>query len=64
MYLLLLDAVNGVRNERVEQASAVATRSQPPKPASPRHAGFAAPCGGAWMWLLLALVWLCEDTFD
>jgi len=42
----------GVLNERVAQASAIATRSQPPKPASLRDAGFAAPCGGAGMWRL------------
>jgi len=34
---------------------------QPPKPVSLRDAVFAAPCGGAGMWLLLARVWLCED---
>ena len=43
---------------------AVATHLHPPKPASLRDAGFAAPCGGDGMWLLLARVWLCEDTFD
>jgi len=42
-----------VLNEKVAQTSAVAPRSQPPKPASLRDAGFAAPCGGAGMWLLL-----------
>ena len=41
----------GVLNERVAQTSAVATRPQPPKPAPVRDAGFAAPCGGAGMWL-------------
>jgi len=41
-----------VLNERVSQTSAVVTRSQPPKPASLRDAGFAAPCGDAGMWLL------------
>jgi len=40
-------SLQGVLNERVSQTSAVATRSQPPKPASLRDAGFAAPCGGA-----------------
>jgi len=40
-------------NEFRRLASAVATRAQPPKPASLRNAGFAAPCGGAGMWLLL-----------
>jgi len=33
--------------------------AQPPKPASLRDAGFAAPCGGAGMLLLLARVWRC-----
>jgi len=51
-------------NERFTQASAVATRSQLPKCASLRDAGFAALCGGAGMWLLLARVWLCEDLPD
>ena len=37
----------------VSQTRAVATRSQPPKPASLRDVGVAAPCGGAGMWLLL-----------
>jgi len=32
-----------------------------PKAASLRDAGFAAPCGGAGMWLLLNRVWLCVD---
>ena len=32
-----------------------------PTPALLRDAEFAAPCGGAGMWLLLARVWLCED---
>jgi len=45
-----------VLNERVAQAIAVATRSQPPKPVSLRDAGFAGPCGTLWggagMWLL------------
>ena len=40
---------------------AVATHSQPPAPAALRDAGFAALCDGAWVWLLLARVWLCED---
>jgi len=35
--------------------------TQPPKPTSIHDAGFAASCGGAGMWLLLALVWLRED---
>jgi len=43
--------VKGVLNQQVAQASAVATRSQPPKPASLRDAKFAAPCG-AGKWLL------------
>jgi len=34
--------------------------SQPPKPASLRNVGFAAPCGGAGMWLHLARLWLSE----
>jgi len=42
-----------VLHERVSQTSAVAIRSQPPKPASLRGAGCAAPCGGAGIWLLL-----------
>ena len=47
--------------ERVTQANACATRSQPHKPASLRDAGFAAPYGGAGMWLLsFARVWLCD----
>jgi len=33
----------------------------PPKPAALRDAGFAALCGSAGMWLLLAHVWLCEN---
>jgi len=40
---------------------AAATYLQPPTPASLRDAGFAALCGGAGMWLLLARVWLCKD---
>jgi len=56
-------ASRGALNERVAQASAIATRSQPPKPASFRDAGFAAPCGGAGMLLLLVRVWLCEDLW-
>jgi len=40
---------------------AVATHSQPPKPAALRDAGFAALCGCAGMWVLLARVRLCED---
>ena len=39
-------------NERVAQASAVATRLQTPKPVSLRDAGVAAPCGGSGMWHL------------
>jgi len=35
--------------------------AQPPKPAALRYAGFAALCGSAGMWLLLARVWLCGD---
>jgi len=42
--------IKSVLNERVSQTSAVVTRSHPPKPASLRDAGFAAPCGGAWCW--------------
>jgi len=38
-----------------------ATYLQPPKPASLRDAGFAALCGGAGMWLLLARMWLCDE---
>jgi len=40
---------------------AAATHVQPPKPAALRDAGFAALCGIARIWLLLARVWLCED---
>ena len=59
-----LQQKNGVLNERVAQANAVATRSQPPKPASLRDAGFAALCGGAGVWLLpCARVRLCGDLF-
>ena len=36
---------------------------QPPKPASLRDAWFAALCGCAGMWLLLARVWLCENLW-
>jgi len=32
-----------------------------PKPAALRDAGFAALCGCAGVWLLLARVWLCDD---
>ena len=51
--------IKGVLNERVSQtsASAVVTRSQPPKPASLRDAGFAAPLWQCWNRLLLARVW-------
>jgi len=36
--------------------------SPPSLPAALRDAGFAALCGSARMWLLLArVVWLCED---
>ena len=34
---------------------------QPPKPTSLRDAAFAALCGSAGMWHLLARLWLCED---
>jgi len=45
-----------------DATSAVATRSQPPKPASLRDAGFGAPCGGAGMFgFSFARVWLCVD---
>jgi len=47
--LLHATEIKGVLNERVSQTCAVAIRSQPPKPASLRDAGFAAPCGGAGM---------------
>jgi len=46
---------------QVRMLGAAATHLQPPKPAPLRDAGFAALCGGAGMWLLLARVWLCED---
>jgi len=51
--LLHATEIKGVLNERVSQTSAVGTRSQPHIPASLRDAGFAAPCGGDGMWLLL-----------
>jgi len=53
-----------VLNERVAHASAVATRSQPPKPASPRDAGCAAPL--RWCWDVASPLPACgfEKTFD
>jgi len=54
--------VRGGLNERVAWDSGSATRSQPPRPASLRDAGFAAPCGGCGF--SLARVWLCEDLWS
>jgi len=50
-----------VLHERVSQTSAVATRSQPPKPASLRDAGFAPRVVVLGCGFSLACVWLCED---
>ena len=43
--LLHATEIKGVLNERVSQTIAIATRSQPPEPASLRDPGFAALCG-------------------
>jgi len=46
---------------QVSQTSAVATRSQPPKPASLRDARFAPRVVVLGCGFSLARVWLCED---
>jgi len=48
------------RYNLVPQGTALYGR-KPPKPASLRDAGFAAPCGGAGSGFFFARVWLCED---
>jgi len=60
-YCTPLKYIKGVLNERISQTSAVATRSQPPKPASLRDAGFAPPVVVQGCGFSSARVWLCDD---